>query len=267
MYYGSQRPSMARRAFKFAILTTFTFTLCFASSEKIMEGQIEPGEIQEVQSETIIMPAAFSAAGTPFRETFLLRQDPLLLDGPTVTERENTIVTKNETAEFSPNNSAEETTTPAPEELEPERENIIYRMVTESEEGQLAVEYQDYLWEICKKYDVTEYYTLFLAQMWHESRYETDVISKTNDYGLAQINVCNHDWLSDTLGVTDFLNPYQGIECCVYIMSDYLNKYNDVQMALVCYNRGESAVKNGTYSTSYSRCIINDMNCLVEVEN
>mgnify|MGYP002508535928 CR=1 FL=1 len=85
MYYGSQRPSMARRAFKFAILTTFTFTLCFASSEKIMEGQIEPGEIQEVQSETIIMPAAFSAAGTPFRATFLLRQDPLLLDGPTGT--------------------------------------------------------------------------------------------------------------------------------------------------------------------------------------
>lgn len=260
MYYSSKRPSVTRRALKFAILVTFAATLGLCSNEKISEGRIEPEGTQEVHTETIKMPATYSAAGTPFTKHFLLQQ-PIPLDGVEVIETEKTIVTKNnETAEFSPNNSAEETTAPT-------RENKIYKMVTESESGQLSIEYQDYLWELCKKYNVTDYYTLFLAQMWHESRYDAKIISKTNDYGLMQINTCNHQWLKEKLGITDFLNPYQSMECGVYIMSNYLEKYNDVQIALVCYNRGESAVKNGTYSTKYSRCIIQDMNCLVEVEN
>lgn len=273
MYYGSQRSSgTVKRALAIALVTTLISAVCFvskASNDSVLEEQIEPEETQVVQSQTITMPTLYTGVGYPFGVRHLiLQEDPTLLGLDLVaTTTENSIIEKNETAEFSPNNSAEETTTPAPEETEPARENTIYRVVTESEEGELAVEYQDYLWEMCKKYEVTEYYTLFLAQMWHESRYDVDAISKTHDYGLMQINQCNHSWLRDDLGVSDFLDPYQSIECGVYIMSDFLHKYNDVQTALVCYNKGESAVKNGTYSTSYSRCVIADMGYLVEVEN
>ena len=49
-------------------------------------------------------------------------------------------------------------------------------------------------------------------------------------------------------------------------MSEFLQKYSDVHKALVCYNRGESAVINGTYSTSYSKCVISDMDKLVEIK-
>jgi hypothetical protein len=49
-------------------------------------------------------------------------------------------------------------------------------------------------------------------------------------------------------------------------MSEFLHKYNDVEKALVCYNRGESAVINGTYSTSYSQGVLYDMNFLVELD-
>lgn len=134
-------------------------------------------------------------------------------------------------------------------------------------ECHLDTVYQDYLYQMCEKYDVVEYYTLFLAQMYHESNFKVDVISRTNDYGLMQINVCNHDWLGDILGSYDFLDPYTNIEAGVYLMSDFLHKYNDVQKALVCYNRGESAVRNkGIYTTDYSKCVVADMELLVEIE-
>lgn len=148
---------------------------------------------------------------------------------------------------------------------EPKRSNKIYCIVDNGYTFNLPEDYQDYLWEMCIKYSVEEYYSLFIAQMYHESGFTVNTISETNDYGLMQINKCNHDWLGKELGNNDFLDPYNNIEAGVYIMSDFLHKYNDVQTALVCYNRGESAVKNGTYSTSYSRGILQDMSYLVEI--
>lgn len=145
-----------------------------------------------------------------------------------------------------------------------ERANTLYYVNDNGWKSYLADEYQDYLYEMCIKYDVEEYYTLFIAQMYHESGFETDVVSATNDYGLMQINVCNHDNLENKFGFTDFLDPYVSIESGVYFMSTFLHKYNDVEKALVCYNRGESAVINGTYSTDYSKGVLYDMTLLVE---
>lgn len=134
----------------------------------------------------------------------------------------------------------------------------------------LAFEYQDYLWKMCEKYEITDYYTLMLAQAYHESGYDENCISSTNDYGLFQINKCNHKWLSENIfkfeTVHNFLDPYENIEAACYFMGYFLHKYNDVHKALVCYNRGESTVKKGIYSTSYSTGVLKDMEFLVEVE-
>lgn len=151
-------------------------------------------------------------------------------------------------------------------EEEPIRENTLYYVIDDGYEYYLDDCYQDFLYEMCIKYDVVEYYTLFLAQMYHESSFRVDVISRTRDHGLMQINECNHEWLGKELGDDNFLDPYTNIEAGVYMMSGFLHKYNDVQKALVCYNRGESAVINGTYSTDYSRGVLSDMNLLVELE-
>lgn len=267
MYYGSQHScNTMKRALFIALFIVLVSILCFvskASNDNILQKLIEPEETQITQSQMVAIPTLYSIIDPPLgvKSLHFKYLIPQKLDNLTA------ITTENETAELSPNNSAEEMTVTTSEITEPRRENTIYRVITDTEEGELAIDYQDYLWETCKKYEVTEYYTLFLAQMWHESRYDINAVSKTNDYGLMQINQCNHSWLKNDLGVSDFLNPYQSIECGVYIMSDFLHKYNDVQTALVCYNKGESAVKNGTYSTSYSRCIVKDMDYLVEVEN
>lgn len=149
---------------------------------------------------------------------------------------------------------------------EQERENKLYYVYESYIRTDLDVKYQDYLYEMCVKYGIPEHYTLLLAQMYHESGFDANAISSTNDYGLMQINIYNHEWLKEKLGISDFLDPYDNIEAGVFMMSQFLKKYDDVQKALVCYNRGEGAVKKGTYSTSYSEGVLYDMTLLVEME-
>lgn len=149
---------------------------------------------------------------------------------------------------------------------EPVRKNTLYYINDNGYKRYLDNKYQDYLYKMCVKYDIEKYYTLLLAQMYHESGFQVDVISKTKDYGLMQINKCNHKWLGEILGNDNFLDPYNNIEAGVYMMSMFLHKYNDAEKALVCYNKGESAVRKGTYSTSYSKGVINDMNLLIKLD-
>lgn len=152
------------------------------------------------------------------------------------------------------------------EAIEQLRVNTLYYINDNGYKRYLNNEYQDYLYSMCMKYNVENYYSLFLAQMYHESGFNVNIISTTNDYGLMQINICNHEWLSKKLGNGDFLNPYTNIEAGVYLMSIFLHKYNDVEKALVCYNMGERAVINGTHSTSYSKGVLSDMNLLTILE-
>ena len=105
---------------------------------------------------------------------------------------------------------------------------------------------QKYTYDLCVEYEIEDYYTLILCQLFYESKYETDLISETDDYGIAQINKCNHKSLREKLGITDFLNAEQSIKCNIYLMSDYLKKYG-VESALFCYNTGKPNGSN-TYS-------------------
>lgn len=108
--------------------------------------------------------------------------------------------------------------------------------------------------KLCEKYDIDP--IIAFAVMQQESTYQPDIISKTNDYGIMQINKVNHKWLSDELGITDFLDPEQNIEAGLYMLGDYLNRY-DLHRALMSYNMGESgarkAISRGNSTSKYSR--------------
>jgi len=114
--------------------------------------------------------------------------------------------------------------------------------------------------ETCVGYDIEDYYTLVLALMWVESRYDASAISRTNDYGLMQINKSNHGWLSEDLGISDFLDADQNIKAGVYMLSNYLLKYEDVHKSLMAYNMGaQGASKHwnrGVYTSAYSRKVV-----------
>lgn len=121
----------------------------------------------------------------------------------------------------------------------------------------LSQDLQLYTFTRCADLGIPQYYELVLAMMWQESSYNPTLISKTNDYGLMQINKVNHAWLSEKLGITDFLDPYQNITAGTEIIASLLVKYGDPHKALMAYNFGEAGARRhwdqGTYTSAYSR--------------
>lgn len=133
----------------------------------------------------------------------------------------------------------------------------------------LAAEYQQYTYDTCKVYGIEEHYDIVLALMWQESRYDFSAISPTNDYGIMQINIRNHDKLRDILGFEDIMDPYNNIECGIYILSMYILEYGDAG-GLMCYNMGPDGAKaqwaRGNYTTPYTDSIIRKAAELTKIE-
>lgn len=123
----------------------------------------------------------------------------------------------------------------------------------------LSHELQDYIRELCEADDVPM--ELVIAMIDVESSFRANVVSKTNDYGLMQINTCNHETLSKDLGITDFLDSFQNVRCGIYIIAGHLRKTDgDIVLALMRYNNGATGAKRlwdkGIYSTSYTEKIM-----------
>ena len=148
-------------------------------------------------------------------------------------------------------------TTIAPEEVTEPLETIeeVYY------DCPLNFEFQNYIRKICEANDVPM--TLILAMISAESSFRPSIISKTNDYGLMQINIANHKWLSDKYGVTDFLDPYQNVFCGLQIYLDHFREFKDMDKALMAYNLGASGARKlwnkGIYETDYTRKVTSIM--------
>lgn len=118
---------------------------------------------------------------------------------------------------------------------------------------------QRYIYEVCADEDVPV--TLVMAMVEHESQFNPEIISKTNDYGLLQINAVNHETLAEQYHTADMLNPYQNIFCGVKIIGSYVRQYDgDYTKALMAYNMGAygaaKAQESGITSTSYTETIL-----------
>ena len=119
----------------------------------------------------------------------------------------------------------------------------------------LSTELQDYISSVCSTYNVP--CELIYGMIEVESNFQVDAVSETNDYGLMQINKCNHEWLADELDITDILDPEQNILAGVYMIASHLEETNgDITLALMRYNCGATGAKRlweqGIYSTSYT---------------
>ena len=126
----------------------------------------------------------------------------------------------------------------------------------------LSHELQDYIFALCEEKNVPS--RLVIAMIETESSFRSDVISGTNDYGLMQINACNHEWMSERYGVTDFLDPFQNVLCGISYIAGHLDSCDgDIEMALMSYNMGGYGAsllwEKGVYSTAYSRKIVERM--------
>lgn len=124
----------------------------------------------------------------------------------------------------------------------------------------LSKELQLYTYTRCVDYGIADHYELVLAMMWQESHFKADLVSSTNDYGIMQINKCNHEWLSEQLGINNYMDAKQNIEAGTYLISKLLLKYEDENKALMAYNMGERGAslnwEAGIYTSNYSRGVV-----------
>lgn len=135
-------------------------------------------------------------------------------------------------------------------------EPVRHRDDIVSEGRLLAYDLQETMQDCCERYGVP--YALALAIAEVETHFDPDAVSPTNDYGLMQINKCNHEWLQ-SLGM-DPLTHTGNIEAGLYMIGNYLNKYGDTEMALMAYNNGPGGARKlwdaGTYQTDYTRKVM-----------
>lgn len=108
---------------------------------------------------------------------------------------------------------------------------------------------------------------IMMAMAWRESTYTPSVVSASNDHGLMQINKCNFSTLAKNFDKTasefakDIYDPCFNIDCSAYILKNCMDTFgSDWHKVLMAYNMGptgaSNAIKNGNYSSSYSRAII-----------
>lgn len=128
---------------------------------------------------------------------------------------------------------------------------------------------QRYIYEICADENVPV--TLVMAMIEHESGFDPEAVSPTDDYGLMQINAVNHEWLKEEYRCADMMNPYQNVFYGISIISSYIDKYGELDKALMAYNMGnygaQKAWKNGVTSIAYSEEILSLMKEYEEVSN
>ena len=60
---------------------------------------------------------------------------------------------------------------------------------------------QRYIYEVCADENVPV--SLIIAMIDQESKFNPEVVSKTGDYGLMQINTINHEWLAEEYRTAD----------------------------------------------------------------
>lgn len=112
----------------------------------------------------------------------------------------------------------------------------------------------------CLSYGYNIEFPFVMALIEHESSFREDVVSKSNDYGLMQINKINHEQLTEKFGVTDFLDPYQNTRSGIFILRNLFEKYEDPAKVLMAYNMGETGARRlwekGIYETDYSNSIM-----------
>lgn len=122
-------------------------------------------------------------------------------------------------------------------------------------------ELQDYIYTLCCAYGTDEMYELMYAVIKRESQFDAAALSPTNDYGLMQINIGNHKWLSSELGIVDFLDPYENVHAGVYMLSSLIHKYDyNLNDALMAYNMGERNARKlwgrGVHTTPYAEQVL-----------
>ncbi len=122
----------------------------------------------------------------------------------------------------------------------------------------LDIGLQKEIYAVSKQYGID--YTLLLAIIQQESQFDVHAKSDAGDFGLMQINRINHPTLSVTLGIHDFMDPYDNVRAGAYMLRELFGKYGDVHKVLMAYQMGETGAAacwdQGVTESQYSRAVL-----------
>lgn len=138
-----------------------------------------------------------------------------------------------------------------------------------SDEIPLSYDLQMTARDAAERFDVP--YALVIAMIWKESSF-CETAYNAECYGLMQVASLNFEWICDDLSYLDIEDiahdPADNIYAGTYIISGFVHKYDDYNLALMAYNCGETGAaglwKQGYYSSNYSRSIVSYMEDLIE---
>lgn len=121
----------------------------------------------------------------------------------------------------------------------------------------LDCDIQQYLYDLCTQRNLD--YKMCLAIIKHESSFNAKALGGGSNYGLFQINKCNHKKLSSTLKTANKpLDPKININWGTYLLSCLFEKYSTsytdeelLKAVLSAYNRGEGGFAKYGFAKSY----------------
>lgn len=148
---------------------------------------------------------------------------------------------------------------------EPEVRVIVIQPEEQEEEPMTERELiRSYIYNICTDYPNVDP-AIIEAQVWEESRYISDVVGGGGAWiGLLQIAPRWHRDRMARLGVNDLFDPYDNILVGVDYMSELIDTYGDISLALMLYNGSSNAYskwKGGQLSV-YARSVIDNADIL-----
>lgn len=112
----------------------------------------------------------------------------------------------------------------------------------------------------CEKHHIDA--AIIMAMIEHESEFKADAIGDNgHSHGLMQIQERFHLERMKRLGCDDLLDPYQNVQVGIDYLAEQLERYGDIEKALVAYNAGPTGAYNnwfsrGVYSSDYSSAVI-----------
>lgn len=126
-----------------------------------------------------------------------------------------------------------------------------------SEAVPLSTELQEYIWTRCKKAtaDYEKYYAFILGCIQHESTFMARAThhnsNGTTDRGIMQINSSNLGKMKRAgliAGAEDLFDPFKCIDCGLWLMNQYIDKFGVSESAYYAYNTGRE--KEGSNKNS-----------------
>ena len=119
----------------------------------------------------------------------------------------------------------------------------------------LDEELKNYIYEQCGYDD--DLYCFMVAVIQKESSFIEDAVSADgHDHGLMQLRDSYYDAWIEEYNVSNPKESYDNVTVGIALLKEYLEKYEYKNLALMCYNCGESGAKKlwkkDIYSTKYT---------------